>query len=149
MKQNKFLQEGLAGAQLHRQASLHQRILVVDDDLMIRRLNSKALTGSGYEVNAAEDGADAWEALQLENYDLMVTDNDMPNVTGVELIQKLQEARMNLPVIMATGTVPQDHLDRHPWLKINAVLVKPFSFDVLLETVKNVLHAHAWKTCMP
>jgi DNA-binding response OmpR family regulator len=144
MKQNKFLQrEELAGAQLRHQPSLSQRILVVDDNLMIRRLNTRALTGSGYQVNTAEDGADAWEALQLENYDLMVTDNDMPNVTGVELIQKLQEARMNLPVIMATGTVPQDHLDRHPWLNINAVLLKPFSFNVLLKTVKSILHTHA------
>jgi DNA-binding response OmpR family regulator len=145
MKQNKLFQEELEGTQVCPQPGFHQRILVVDDNMMIRRFNTRVLTGSGYQVNTAEDGADAWDALQRNNYDLMVTDNDMPNVTGVELIQKLQEARMNLPVIMATGTVPQDHLDRHPWLKINAVLLKPFPFNVLLETVKNVLHAHAVK----
>ena len=126
-----------------REPNLRQRILVVDDDPSIRRLNSEVLTYSGYHVDAAEDGADAWDALQLNSYDLLVTDNDMPNVTGVDLLKKLHAARMALPVIMATGTSPQAELNRHPWLQIDVTLLKPYTFDELLGAVKNVLRATA------
>jgi DNA-binding response OmpR family regulator len=122
-------------------ATQRQRILVVDDERMIRQLNTEVLSCSGYQVDAAEDGAVAWDALQLNNYDLLITDHDMPKVTGVELLKKLHAARMALPVIMATGTPPEEELDRHPWLQIQAVLLKPYTFDELLGTVKNVLHA--------
>ena len=62
-------------------------------DPAIRRLNAEMLFHSGYQVDAAEDGQAAWAALQLHNYDLVVTDNNMPKMTGVELIKKLQDAR--------------------------------------------------------
>jgi len=126
---------------LPRQPNVRQRILVVEDDPLIRRLNTEVLTYSGYLVDAAEDGAAAWVAIQNENYDLIVTDNNMPKMTGVELLQSLHESHQKLPVIMATGTVPQDELDRHPWLQIEATVLKPYTFDELLATVKNVLYA--------
>src|ERR1035441_3653861 len=94
-----------------------QRILVVEDDAAIRRLNTEILTCSGYQVDAAGDGAAAWDALQRNNYDLVVTDNDMPKVTGIELIKKLQDTQMNLPVIMATGTLPDEEFARYPCLQ--------------------------------
>jgi len=122
-------------------AAQRQRILVVDDERMIRQLNTEVLSCSGYQVDAAENGAVAWDALQLNNYDLLITDHDMPKVTGVELLQKIHAARMALPVIMATGTPPEEELDRHPWLQIQAILLKPYTFNELLGTVKSVLHA--------
>jgi len=128
---------------LSRQPNARQRILVVEDDPMIRRLNTEVLTCSGYQVDAAEDGAAAWVAIQQENYDLIVTDNNMPKMTGVDLLQSLHEAHLTLPVIMATGTIPQEKLDWHPWLQIQATLLKPYNFDELLATVKNVLHANS------
>jgi DNA-binding response OmpR family regulator len=125
-----------------RRPKLRQRVLVVEDDQIMRRLNTEVLTCSGYEVDSAVDGADAWCALQLENYDLIVTDNQMPNLSGVGLLQKLHAARQGLPVIMATGTFPQDELDRHPWLKIDATLLKPYTYAELIRTVKTVLRAY-------
>jgi DNA-binding response OmpR family regulator len=126
---------------LPRQPNARQRILVVEDDPMIRRLNTEVLTYSGFQVDAAEDGAAAWTAIQNDSYDLIITDNNMPNMTGVELLQTLHEARLTLPVIMATGTFPQDELDRQPWLQLQATLLKPYSCDELLATVKDVLSA--------
>jgi len=126
---------------MSRRPKLRQRVLVVEDDQIIRRLNTEVLTCSGYEVDAATDGADAWCALQMDNYDLIVTDNQMPNLSGVGLLQKLHAARQCLPVIMATQTFPQDELDRHPWLKIDAALLKPYTFAELIRTVKTVLRA--------
>jgi DNA-binding response OmpR family regulator len=117
------------------------RILVVDDDSDIRRLNAEMLKRLGYEVNAAADGADGWEALNAARYDLLITDNDMPNVSGIELLKKLRAARMVLPVIMATGRLPTQEFDRHPWLQPAATLLKPYSVEEFLGTVEKVLHA--------
>src|ERR1022692_393627 len=80
------------------------RILVVEDDPGILSLNTEMLIRSGYHVDAAVNGAVAWDALQLNSYDLLITDHNMPEMSGVELLKKLHAVRMNLPVIMATGT---------------------------------------------
>jgi DNA-binding response OmpR family regulator len=114
-------------------------ILVVEDDSSIRRLNAQVLARSGYAVDVAVDGADAWGALGTDNYDLMITDNNMPKLTGVELLMKLHAARMNLPVIMATGKFPAEQFTSHPWLQPAAVLLKPYTIEDLLRTVKKVL----------
>ena len=124
-----------------REPNPRQRILVVEDDAAVRRVNTEVLIYSGYHVDAAEDGAAAWDTLQLNNYDLMITDNDMPRMTGIELMQKLQAARMALPVIMATGTVPDDEFTRYELLQPARTLIKPYTFDELLEAVKEVLFA--------
>jgi len=114
-------------------------ILVVEDDSSIRRLNAEVLSRSGYAVNVAVDGADAWAALVADNYDLMITDNNMPNLTGVELLMKIRAARMDLPVIMATGKLPSEEFTRQPWLQPAALLLKPYTIEDLLRTVKKVL----------
>ena len=75
----------------------------MEDDDTICHLNAQALRHSGYHVDAAEDGAVAWETLQRSQYDLVVTDNDMPNVSGVELLKRLRASDIILPVIMASG----------------------------------------------
>lgn len=117
-----------------------QRILIAEDDPEIRKVNAEVLIHSGYHVDTAEDGAAAWDALQLNNYDLLITDNDMPKVSGVELVQKLLDANMSLSVIIATGALPpEDEFTRNPWLRSSIILLKPYRFDELLTTVREVL----------
>jgi DNA-binding response OmpR family regulator len=116
-----------------------RHILVVDDKPLILHLTALVLTDSGYEVDSAEDGAVAWDRLQLNSYDLLITDNEMPNVSGVELLKKLHDARMSLPVIMVTGTWPNEEFTRYPWLEPAAGLLKPFVLAEFLETVEKVL----------
>ncbi len=116
-----------------------ERILVVDDECPIRQLIASTLTRAGYRVDAVEDGALAWAALQVRRYDLLITDNHMPNVTGIELVKKLRKKNSALPVVMATGAVPAAELERHPWLGISDILLKPFAYEELLRTVKRVL----------
>lgn len=123
------------------QPAPRQRILVVEDDDDIRRLSTEALIRHGYQVDAAEDGAVAWDALQSNCYDLMVTDNAMPKVTGVELLKKLRGARMALPVIMATGTRPSSEFIRSPWLLPTTTMLKPYTLAELVGTVREVLRA--------
>ena len=123
-------------------------ILVVDDDGEIRALSAEALVGFGYRVDAAEGGAAAWKELHANSYDLLITDNNMPKLSGVELVMKLRSARMTLPVILASRESPAEELDRNPGLQFAATLVKPFSSGQLLETVRQVLIA-AHNTASP
>jgi DNA-binding response OmpR family regulator len=133
--------EGSASATLQCQTGRPHRILVVDDEPLILRLNTQMLFGAGYNVDAAADGADAWDTLQLNCYDLMITDNNMPKVSGVELIQKVHVARMTLPVIMATGALPTEEFARYPHLQPAAIMLKPYTSEEFLGMVREVLRA--------
>jgi two-component system chemotaxis response regulator CheY len=117
------------------------RILLVEDDIGIRQLSSTALRNFGYHVDTAEDGSVGWEALQTSNYDLLITDNTMPKVSGVELVKMLRSARMTLPVVMVSGSIPLEALNGDSSLQLAATLVKPFTMEELLATVEKVLRA--------
>jgi DNA-binding response OmpR family regulator len=142
MKAIELLQSGEpASTSVQYQANLRHRILVVDHDRDIRLLYADALSRPGYYVDAAEDGAAGWEALQVNRYNLLITENDIPKLTGVELVRKLHSARMGLPVIMAAERLPTDELARNPLLQLVTTLPKPFYISQLLETVRVVLRA--------
>ena len=114
-------------------------MLVVDDDVLIREFIAAVLSRFGYQTKTAQDGAAAWKALRANGYDLLITDNNMPRVSGVELVKKVRSAHMALPVILASGDLPTRELDRNPWLQPVATLAKPFTGEKLLGTVKKVL----------
>ena len=113
------------------------RILVVDDDADVRRVNTEILVDAGYVVKAAQDGAAAWDDLQQNSYDLLVTDNSMPKMSGMELIGRLQKVRRVLPTIMVTGMPPEEAWSRRTHLA--AVLIKPYTAAELLAEVRKVL----------
>jgi DNA-binding response OmpR family regulator len=117
------------------------RILVADDEPGILHLNTEVLIESGYDVDAAADGAVAWDNLKVNRYQLLITDNVMPKVTGIELLKKIHEAEMSLPVIMATGTWPDAEFASFPARQIPVKLLKPYTIVELLETVRKVLSA--------
>jgi len=117
-----------------------QRILVVEGEHDLRQLMAEALTDAGYQVDVAEDGATAWSVLQLFKYDLLITNQFMPKLSGVELLRKIHTADMILPIIMATGFLPTWEFILHPCLKPVKMLLKPYSSQKLLGMVKNVLH---------
>ena len=94
---------------------------------------------AGYQVEGAEDGAAGWQLLDGGNFDLLITDQEMPKLSGLELIIQVRSAGMTLPIIMATGRSPEEELERLPWLQLDATLLKPFSPDQLRQTVKRVL----------
>ena len=130
----------LFSSPLQWQTNPPHRILLVDDDLCLSQFNAAALGRFDYEVAVVHDGAAAWAALNDDGgYDHIITDNDMPVHTGVELLRKLRAARMVVPVIMATLTPPLDEFVRRPWLRPAATLVKPFTVGELVSTVEKVL----------
>jgi DNA-binding response OmpR family regulator len=128
-----------AGAPRQRPTRSAHRILVVEDDDDTRLLYGFVLSRSGYLVEVAEDGAAAWEALQANRYNLLITEHEMPKLTGVELVKKLRAARMALPVIMAARRLPLEELAQNPSLQLVASLSKPFLENVLLDKVRDVL----------
>jgi len=89
------------------------RILLADDEAGIRKVMTTALIAEGYCVDSAEDGAEAWELLQSNRYNLLITDNSMPKVTGLELVKLLRSQNATLPIVMATATgiAPTEELD--------------------------------------
>lgn len=115
------------------------RILVVDDDRDARQFKVDLLTPAGYQVQGANDGAAGWDALRTDDYDLVITDNQMPRMTGLGMIEYLHLSGMTAPVIMATGNLPTDEFARKPWLKPEAALQKPFTNRDLLAAIRNVL----------
>jgi two-component system OmpR family response regulator len=128
-----------SGTAAQGQSKPPHRILLVDDDPDIRSLNADVLVRAGYHVDTAENGVAGWKALQANRYDALITDNTMPGVTGLDLIKQLRSADMTLSVILASGTVPAEELNRCPWLEVSALLPKPYSIAELLRTVDQVL----------
>lgn len=137
-----------ASGKTPRPGCIRSRVLVVDDEPEIRRLNVEMLALEGYEVDAAEDGAIAWETLNSAHYDLLITDNKMPRVTGLELIEQVHIAQMKLPIIMATGTLPTEEFARKPWLTPEAVLLKPYSLAAMAAKVREILGSGRRKSRM-
>ncbi len=123
----------------HWQPKVSHRILLVDDDKAVRRLSAEALARAGFQVDTAEDGEAGWEAVQVHDYDLLITDDRMPGLSGLELIEKLRAAQMRLPVVLASATLTVEELNRNEWLDIAATLWKPFTLHELSKTTEEVL----------
>jgi DNA-binding response OmpR family regulator len=129
---------------IHRRPSKPaHRILLLDDDDDLREIYVEALFQEGYLVDAAADGQAGWEALQARKYDLLITDHEMPRLSGLELVKKVCSSRMPLAVIIASGSLSPGELKRHPSIQIAAALPKPFSPEDLLKTVQQVLCGNA------
>ncbi len=80
-----------------------KRLLVVDDDALIRRSLGALLRIDGYEVDEAAGGAEALRVLEAERPDLVVTDFNMPGIDGMQLLREIRTRRADLPVILVTG----------------------------------------------
>lgn len=114
-----------------------QRILIVDDDVEICRLNLDFLSDVGYQTDVAESGVNAWKMIQRNRYDLIITDYNMPGLNGLDLVKRLRANKISTPVILTSGSAiaPEiiDGLDQ------TTVLPKPYTFDVLLDVVQSAL----------
>ena len=128
------------------QAISLQKILVVDDEPQNLHLYAEILKGCGYLVDTALDGEAAWLELQVENYDLIITDNCMPKMTGMDLVTVLRDANLTTPVIMSTGRPPGDKFILESRLQPFLVLEKPHEIKQLLTAVDKVLPAPSART---
>jgi DNA-binding response OmpR family regulator len=118
-------------------------ILYAETDTLLRGFSVEILTHSGYAVTPVEDGLQAWAALHSKGYDLLITENIMPRMTGLELAAKTRLEGMKLPIIVASGTVGLLARTDYDWLRVAARLQKPFATEELLKTVEQVLRPAA------
>jgi two-component system response regulator MprA len=112
------------------------RILVVDDEPAVRQLLVRALQGDGYEVVAVNDGEAGLTAAKTAGkpYDLVITNNCMPRMSGAELVAHLQALYPGLPILRL------DDLSRPQAGEVTLpTLFKPFSLDALAEAVRRLL----------
>ncbi|MDF1614659.1 sigma-54-dependent transcriptional regulator [Desulfurivibrio dismutans] len=115
-----------------------RKILVVDDEQNMRVALYEALSRGGYEVKVAENGRMALEMVASEAPDLVVTDIRMPEMDGIEMLQKVQAVRPGLPVVIITGYATVETAVEA--MKQGAVdyILKPFPVEVIEETIKKV-----------
>ena len=132
---------GAARVALQCQTHPPQHILVVEDEPDIRQLDTVVLSESGYRVDTADNGLDALHSLDTDNYDLLIIEDEMPTVTGLELVKILRSENLTVPVILVLGTMPPEGLHRNPWPQIQAILIKPYTIGELSRTVREVLRA--------
>ncbi len=119
-----------------------KRVLVVDDSLTVRELQRKLLLNRGYDVAVAVDGMDGWNALRSENFDLLITDIDMPRMDGIELVTLLRRDNrlQSMPVMVVSYKDREE--DRRRGLDAGAdyYLAKAsFHDDALLDAVVELI----------
>ncbi len=117
-------------------------VLVVDDEIHIVHVVAIKLRNNGYEVISADNGAEALELAIKERPDIVVTDYQMPVMTGLELVGNLRkhEETKDTPVIMLTArsfAISQEQQDQ---LQISGCLSKPFSPKELLGNIEDILY---------
>ncbi|AJO76807.1 MULTISPECIES: hybrid sensor histidine kinase/response regulator [Pseudomonas] len=134
--------ERIARHNRHQAEMTRKRILVVDDSLTVRELQRKLLLNRGYDVAVAVDGMDGWNALRSEDFDLLITDIDMPRMDGIELVTLLRRDNrlQSLPVMVVSYKDREE--DRRRGLDAGAdyYLAKAsFHDDALLDAVVELI----------
>lgn len=116
-------------------------ILIVDDSETVRQVLQLALGNAGYQVVEAEDGFDALAKLSGSQVDMLITDLNMPNMDGLELIRKVREEGQHrfTPIVMLTTESSEEKKKAGREAGASGWIVKPFKPEQLLKVVKMVL----------
>ncbi len=115
------------------------RILVIDDEEIVRISCRKCLTPEGYEVDVAANGADGLKLTRKHHYDLILTDLKMPDMDGMEFLMTMREAQREAKVIMITGYSTVEHAEEATRLGAYNYIEKPFTPDTLIAAVGEAL----------
>ncbi|HZZ79171.1 MAG TPA: protein kinase [Gemmataceae bacterium] len=126
---------------VERKASPQHRILIVDDDAMMRRIAGHALGGECLQFDEASDGQEALDMVRNTAYDMLLVDVEMPRMRGDELLRILRETPTtpNLKIIMTSGRVTVEEMSAMMIAGADDFLAKPFSIVQLIARVKSAL----------
>ncbi len=117
------------------------RILIVDDDPVVRLLMEECLSAHGFEVHSLPGGHECLEHLSTHSTDLVVLDMLMPDMSGVEVLKELKRtpSLANVPVLMLSALNDADQiLENESECRPDGVLQKPFNLNAVLEAVRSV-----------
>lgn len=122
-----------------------KKVLVVDDEIHIVHVVAIKLRNNGYEVITAANGAEAFDLLSSEKPDIVVTDLQMPVMTGLQLVEKIRrnEQTKDIPVILLTARNFAIEDKQKKDLQISDCLSKPFSPKELLRSIQDILYHKA------
>jgi DNA-binding response OmpR family regulator len=115
------------------------RILVVDDERVIREVLAYLLTDEGHEVVTAADGSAALKKFSEGTWDAVITDRVMPEMSGEELAAEIKKRSATTPVIMVTGFLGARERVGVQSAAIDLVITKPFTLSGILEGIQQVL----------
>jgi len=123
-------------------AATNKKVMVVDDDEDVRILTRQVLVHGGYQVDCFNNGSIAWQAIKEAplSWDLLVTDQTMPEMTGVDLIRKVLRLRPDMPVILCTGFNTTINSDKAQSLGVRVYLQKPISVQEMLSAAYEAIH---------
>lgn len=116
-----------------------EKILVIDDDKLVRKVFKLTLSKEGYDVLEAEDGRQGLQLIKTENPDLVLTDFQMPGINGLEVIAEITRLKLNIPVIMLTGYGDVSLTIKSIQKGAYEFLEKPTKPEVLKSTVRSAL----------
>ncbi len=119
----------------------NERILFVDDEEMLAELGGRMLERLGYEITVKSSSKDALETFKLnpETFDLVITDQSMPNMSGSELSAELLNIRPDIPIILCTGFSKKISEKKAKEIGIKEFLLKPLDREQLTKTIRKVL----------
>lgn len=114
-------------------------ILVVEDDRALRELFCTVLSKNGFVYHEARDGADAWDVLEKQYIDLVVTDIMMPNMDGFEFVKSLRQNSMNMPVLMITAKDTFEDMQSGFLAGTDDYMVKPVNVNEMILRINALL----------
>ncbi|MCM1516842.1 MAG: PglZ domain-containing protein [Paraprevotella sp.] len=117
------------------------RLLWVDDEVDLLKAHILFLEKKGYAVDTASNGYDALEMCQAESYDLMLLDENMPGLSGLETLARIKDAHPTLPVIMVTKSEEENIMNQAIGAKISDYLIKPVNPTQILLSLKKNIHS--------
>jgi len=119
----------------------NMRVLVVDDFSTMRRIVRNILRQLGFQnVVEADDGTTAWEVLNREKVDFIVSDWNMPQMTGIDLLRKVRgsEQFAHIPFLMVTAEAQQENIIEAVQAKVSNYIVKPFTADTMKQKIDKI-----------
>jgi two-component system chemotaxis response regulator CheY len=117
------------------------RIMIVDDFATMRRIVKNILIQLGFKnFLEADDGSTAWDLLQKEEVNLIVSDWNMPKMTGIELLKKVRadDRFVNLPFLMVTAEAQKENIIEAVKARVSNYIVKPFTPETLSEKIEKI-----------
>ncbi len=118
-----------------------QRILWADDEIDLLKPHIMFLRNRGYDLQTANNGRDALETAMAEPFDLIILDENMPGLTGLETLALIKQKRPHTPVIMITKSEEENIMDQAVGSKIADYLIKPVNPNQILIAIKKHLHS--------
>jgi len=115
-----------------------RRVLVVDDMASIRSVVMALLKSEGFEAFGAGNGQSALDLLSKKQFDLVLSDWNMPEMNGSELVQKIRATHKNLPIVMVTAENDPGRVTELRDLGVNGYLIKPFKPAALLAVLGRI-----------